>query len=71
MQDTNYIYAKTKIQVEHNMSLMSEDEEFSVPLLELAEGHNLENHRRTIIHIDVDCFYAQVCIGVIKKVWKV
>ena len=53
------------------MSLMSEDEEFSVPLLELAEGHNLENHRRTIIHIDVDCFYAQVCIGVTKKVWKV
>ena len=70
MQDTNYIYAKTKIQVEHNMSLMSEDEEFSVPLLELGKGHNLENHRRTIIHIDVDCFYAQVCICVTKKVWK-
>ena len=36
-------------------------EDFSLPLAD-DEGTSIKtSNRRTILHFDIDCFYAQVC----------
>ena len=56
--------------MDHNTDMFSEMEDFSVPSTELDLDPNLDDHKRTVLHFDIDCFYAQVCRNKISWVHR-